>query len=338
MVYDIPYLREYLALRVSCIARRSGFCAPNRWAGAKELPLDWGYSRYTGWVLLGLVWAGGCRWHQPALPVERSLLTSRQLTRQAMAALAQQQWDEAVDLAGQAVQTCSADVDARQVYAEALWAKGLRQEAIAQMEELVQLAPEDATVQARIAQMQLELGRVVLARQYANQAIERNPQMPEAWVVRARVARHLGDFRAALADYQRALAYAPNDREVLLEVAEIYRVAGQPDRALAALQRLADTYAPGEEPPQILYLQGLTYSELERYQEAAEQLALAIQRAGASADWLYQLAQAQAAAGQWTQAEQSLRQALELDPTHRGIWELLNRLESLRAAQNPLSR
>jgi len=300
--------------------------------------LDRGYFRYTGWVLLGLVWAGGCRLLQPASPVERTLLTSRQLTRQAMAALAQQQWDEAVGLAGQAVETCSADVDARQVYAEALWAKGLRQEAIAQMAQLIQLAPEDAWVQARMAQMELELGRLVQARQYANQALERNPQLTEAWIVRARVARHLGDFRAALADYQRALAYAPNQREVLLEVAELYRATKQPDRALAALHRLADTYAPGEEPAQLLYLQGLTYIELGRYPEAAEQLALAIQRGGASADWLYQLAQAQAAARQWSQADQTLRQALALDPTHRGSRELLNRLESLRAAQNPLPR
>ncbi|MCS7305339.1 MAG: tetratricopeptide repeat protein [Thermoguttaceae bacterium] len=300
----------------------------------KPAPLNGRHFLWIVWLLLGGVCGGGCRWLRPALPVEETLLASRQLSRQAMEALAQRRWEEALSLAQQAVQTCSADLDARQLYAEALWAKGLRAEAIRQMEELVGRVPEEARLHARMAQMQWALGRFGEARQYANQAIERNPQLPEAWLVRARVARELGDLRSALADYQRALAYAPNHREVLLEMAELYRALQQPDRALATLHQLADTYAPGEEPAQLLYLQGVVYSELGRYQEAAEQLRLAIQRERPCADWLYELARAQVAAGQWGLAQHSLRQALALEPGHRGSLELLQRLESVEAAQN----
>ncbi len=304
----------------------------------KEWRLGQRYLLWVVWWLLWGGWAGGCRWLQPAPPVERSLLASRQLTRQALSALGQQRWEEAVNLAQQAVQTCSADLHARQVYAEALWAKGFRAEAIRQMEELIRLAPEDADLQARMAQMQLALGHLAQARQYANQAIERNPQLPEAWTVRARVARQLGDLRSALADYHRALVYVPNHQEILLEVADLYRAMQQPERALATLHRLADTYAPGEEPSELLYLQALTYSELGRFQEAVDLLRLAIQRGRASADWLYQLAQLQMAAGQLAQAHQSLRQALALDPAHQGSRELLGRLESLQAVQNAMLR
>ncbi len=295
-----------------------------------------------GWIIAllvgGVVVGSGCRLLRPHEPVQASLVTSRQLTRQAWSALAQEQLDQALAFSKQAVETCSADLDARQVYAEALWAKGLRQEALKELQEVIRLAPKDAQVQARMAEMYLALGQIALARQYANQAIELNPQLTEAWVVRARVARVKGDFRSALADYHRALAYVPNHPEILLEVAEVYRATDQPDRALATLHRLADTYPPGEEPPQVLYLQGLAYSALNRPQEAAEVLALAIQRGGPSADWLYQLAQAEAASGRLLRAQQTLHQALALQPDHPPSQQLLNQLESVQPTQALLPR
>lgn len=288
--------------------------------------------------MIGIVVGSGCRLLHPPQPVEKVLLASRQLSRQALSALSQQQWDQALAFSEQAVKTCPADLDARHVYAEALWANGRREEAVQQLEEVLRLAPEDAVIYARMAEMHLVLGRIGLARQYANQAIERNPQLTEAWVVRARTAREVGDFRSALADYHRALTYTPHHPEVLLEVAEVYRAMNQPDRALATLHRLADTYSPGEEPPQVLYLQGLAYLSLNRAQEAAEVLALAIQRGGASADGLYQLAQAEAATGQLLRAQQTLQQALALDPNHAPSRQLLAQLESVHPVQALLPR
>lgn len=271
---------------------------------------------------------GGCRLWQPAQPGEKSLLASRQLTRQAIAALEQHQWDEGLRLAREAVQTCPPDVDARLVYGEALWAKGLREEAIRELEEVAQLTGEDAGVEARLGEMYLAVGQIDRAREHANRAIELAPQDPRGWVVRARIARRSGDFPAALADYQRAVAYVPHQPEWLLEVAELYRAMGQPERALATLHQLADTYSPGEEPPQLIYLQGVTYLALNRPQEAAELLAQAIQQAGPCADWLYQLARAQAAAGRVRSAEQTLRQALRLEPQHHASRQLLAQLHS----------
>jgi len=289
-------------------------------------------------LLGGQVIGQGCRLLHPTQPVEKTLLASRQLSRQAVAALGQQQWDQALAFSEQAVHTCPADLDARQVYAEALWAKGQRQEALRQLEEVSRLASEDAAIPARMAEMQLAMGQIHLARQYANRAIELNPQLPDAWVVRARVAQQVGDFRSALADYHRALSYAPNQPEVLLEIAEVYRAANQPDRALATLHRLADTYSPGEEPPQIFYLQGLAYLALNRPQDAVEALSLAIQRGGPSAEWLYQLAQAEAATGRLRRAQQTLQHALALDPNHAPSRELFSQLESVQPVQALLPR
>ncbi len=76
-------------------------------------------------------------------------------------------------------------------------------------------------------------------------------------MLRGQVAAVAGNPRQALADYHRALGYAPGDRQIELLLAESYRQLNQPERALAALQSLAEGYSPGEQPQQLLYLQGL---------------------------------------------------------------------------------
>ena len=90
--------------------------------------------------------------------------------------------------------------------------------------------------------------------------------------------RAAGQPREALADYLRALSYAPNDRAILREIAELHRQLNQPERALQTLQTLADTYPPGEEPGQVLYLMGLAYVALGRYDDGVESLSAAVTR------------------------------------------------------------
>ena len=72
---------------------------------------------------------------------------------------------------------------------------------------------------------------------------------------------------------------------------------GQPQRALNMLQGLVDTYTPGEEPQQVLYLEGLAYRALGRYDEAIETLSLACHRGPGSPELYYQLARSQFKAG-----------------------------------------
>jgi tetratricopeptide (TPR) repeat protein len=128
----------------------------------------------------------------------------------------------------------------------------------------------------------------------------------------------------------RALSLSPDDRGLLLEVAELYRVRGQPQRALAMLQHLADTYPPGEEPQQTLYLMGLAYAALERYDDAIESLYAASARSKPTAEILYALAESESRAGQPSAAESNVRQALAIDPGHEPSRALYTRLEQAR--------
>ena len=179
--------------------------------------------------------------------------------------------------------------------------------------------------------MKLALGRRDEARQTVDEAIDLDPKSALAWAVRGRVLRASGEGRQALAALLRSLAQAPDDRQILLDVAELYRELNEPQRALQTLQNLAETYPPGEEPPRVLFLIGQAHRALGRHDEAAEQF-IAAARAEPSAESLYALAEAQYGAGRPHEASVAAQQALALDPQHQPAQRLI---EQLRLAAQP---
>ena len=245
-------------------------------------------------LALLIVSAAGCRIPGLGGPVSDSLANSRQFSQQGVAALERGQQADAERLLAKAVETCPTNCEARRDYAEALWQRGARADALTQLAEACRLTPEDAALRVRQAEMYLAMGQLGMARGSADQAIALNPKLPAAWAIRARVLRAAGDLRQALADCHRALDYGPFDQHVLLDVAELYRQMNQPQRALETLQNLADTYTtPAEEPQQVLYLMGLAYVALHRYDDGVQSLAAAAARERPTPEILYQLAQAQ---------------------------------------------
>ena len=282
--------------------------------------------------------AAGCRLPGSGGPVSRSLATCRQLSRQGVAALERGQRQQAETLLAKAVEACPIDPDARRHYAETLWRRGARQEAIAQLDEACRLAEEEAALHVRMAQMRLAVGQVEHARRSVQLALDLNPELPDAWAMRARVMRADGRLRQALADYHRALGYAPDDRQILLEIAELYRQLNRPQRALANLQSLAESYSPGEEPQQVLHLTGLAYMALGRADDAAESLSAAVTRAEPTPELFCLLGEAELLAGRPAQAAAAARQALALRPRHRPGRELLDRVELAQQAQTPIRR
>jgi tetratricopeptide (TPR) repeat protein len=278
--------------------------------------------------LLGLgLAAGGCRLPYFRSPVPAALATSRQLSQQAATSLERGQQPEAESLLAKAVKTCPTDPDAHRYYAETLWLRGARAEAAGQLEEACRLTQEEPALRVRLAEMYLAMGKVDSARQNAEQAIGLNPRLASAWAIRGRVMRAGGDLRQALADDQRALGYAPDDHQILLEIADLYHQMRQPQRALETLLSITESYAHGEEPQQVLYLLGATYTALKRYDDAVASLATAATRDRPTPDILFRLAEAQALSGRPGDASVSLSQALALDPRHQPSRELLTRLE-----------
>jgi tetratricopeptide (TPR) repeat protein len=271
-------------------------------------------------------------------PVPQSLTDCRRLAQRGVAALERGEQPKAETLLAQAVTACPVDAEARRHYAEALWRRGAQREAMIQMEEATRLAGEDASLWARLAEMRLAAGQQDLARQAAEAALNFDPKLPGAWAIRGGVMRAAGQPREALADYLHALNYAANDRVILREIAELHQELNQPDRALQALQTLAEMYPVGEEPSPVLYSMGLAYVALGRYDDGVEILSAAVKRGKPTAEMLSQLGEAQLLAGHPAEAAAAARQALALEPQHQSSRNLLQRVDLAEQPQGTMRK
>jgi tetratricopeptide (TPR) repeat protein len=259
--------------------------------------------------------------------ISPSLVDSRKLSRQGVTAMERGQQQEAETLLARAVHACPSDTEARRNYAEVLWQRGAQKEAILQMEAAAKTAGEDAAFQVRLAEMYLVAGRVEQATQSSGRALELDPKSATAWAVRGGVMQAAGQPQQALAAYHRALGYDPHDRKILFETAELHRRFEQPDRALQILQTLGDSYTPGEEPQDVLYLTGAAYLALGRYDEAVESMHTAVRRGPPNSDLLCRLAEAELLAGHSREAAAAAGEALALQPQHQPSLDLLQRIE-----------
>ena len=279
------------------------------------------------WTCCALLCLSGCRIPGLDGPVSRSQAASRHLCQQGVAAMEREQWQRAEELLQQAVKSCATDADSRRQYAETLWHRGAQAEAVKQMEDACRIAPDNAELHVRTAEMLLAMNHVEAAVRHARRALELDPKLPAAWAMRGRIMQANGQLREALAAYHRALGYGPSDRAIQLEIAELYRQMEQPERALALLQNLAETCSPGEEPQRLLFLQGLVYKELRRYDEAMQSFSAAMARAGPSAEILCQWGECFLAVGRTEEAAAAAREALGLDPQHGHSRQLLAQVE-----------
>ncbi len=186
--------------------------------------------------------------------------------------------------------------------------------------------------------MSLALGDHNVALSRAERAIQLDANLPGAWALRGRVFGRLGQPDRAMADLQRALEISPQNPEALLDVALMYRQRGEAARALTTLHSLLDTYAPGEEPQMALQLEGMTLMNLGRAHQAAESLQLAARRGPPNADVLYHLAQAEFSAGRYAEATDAARQALAIDGSHQASRQLLTQLAANSPPAEPQRR
>jgi tetratricopeptide (TPR) repeat protein len=280
------------------------------------------------------LWATGCHSLSWQGPVPKSVATCRQFSQQGINAMERGDWDRAESLLSQAVQACPVDSEARRNYAETLWHRGAVNEAAAQLEEARRVAADDTSLAVRTGELYLSMGQVDRALKLADQTLDLDPKAAEAWVLRGRAQESTGHIREALADYQRSLGYCPGNPDVLLRVAEAYRQLHQPERALTVLQNLGDSFPAGEEPQNLLHLQGLALMALGRPNDAVESLTLAAGRGKPTAGILCHLAEAQLLSGHQAEASAAVAQALLLEPDDLESRGLKDRIETAQLGRS----
>lgn len=268
----------------------------------------------------------GCATFRRRGATPEGVATSRELSRQGVAAMEMGQWQQAEDLLRKSLEASSDDASSHRSLAEALWHRGAYQEAMAQIEQAVEHDPHDANAHMRAGEMALAMGARDSAVTHAERAIRCDPKLASAWALRGRCYQRANQPERALADMNHAVELAPQNAEYLLDIATIYRQRGQSARCLTTIHHLLDTYAPGEEPQSVLMLQGLVFLDMNRPQQASEALALAAQHGQPNVEVMYHLARAYTAAGEAELAATTAQQALALDATHQPTRELLSQI------------
>lgn len=258
------------------------------------------------------------------------VVSARQIALQGLDAVQAQQWEQAEQLFAKAVDVCPTDERVRWRYAEALWHRGVKGEAIDHMQQATQLSGGDPELLVHLGQMYLGNDDLPHALQVANRTIDSGHHLADAYRLKGDVLVRQTKWHEALANYHAALSIRETYPEVQMAVAHVYFEHGRPQRALSTLLTLSQNYPAAHVPTDVLYLEGLAYKQLKRYEPALGCLAQAESRGMKTADVYYNLAEAHYLAGDRTNASLCLRRALELRPQHIAARQLNQRIQRNR--------
>ena len=288
--------------------------------------LCWQLRQHTlGLTILALSLTVGCA-SLRRNPVPASVVAARQLSLKGIEAMDRGRWQQAEALFAAAIETYPADERAHQRYAELLWQRGDRGNAIQHMERCTHLSGGDPNLLVRLGEMHLSEGRTSWAARRAAEAIQANRESPAAWALRGDVLAREGELAAAMASYHRALSLQPQYPHVQLALAEIYQHQKRPQRVLSTLDSLVQQLPPEEIPRPVFYLQGLALKDMNRYGDAINTLSTAIRKYGPDAELLFRLSECQLLAGDVANARLAVRAALAHAPSHLPSQQLQARI------------
>ncbi len=280
-----------------------------------------------------LLVSSGCATIRKFHPKETHIGESRQLTQQAQLAIHNERWDAAEAHLLDAIERYPTD-SARSCLADVYWNRGAHRAAIEQLTKAIELSGrKEPAALTKLGRMELTEGDVNAALRHANEALDGDRTFADAWSLRGLVLRRQGDTDASLASFFRSLSLQKDNPQTRLEIAEIYRDQGQPQRALAILDAAAEAGQPAcPLQPNICYLRGLVLRELDRPRDAATALAKARDDGHSGPELLFQLAEAQFAAGNLAQARSTAEEALARDMPlqHPSVESLLRRIDVAR--------
>ena len=271
----------------------------------------------------------GCR----SMPFNSSSKKSQglSLSQEAIAAYERKQYDLAEDKFNKSLQLNQDDCETRRYYAENLWQQGKKQESLAALNETLactQRKDNQILIYQSLGEKYLSLGSLNHASHCAEKLIDLNPQSSRGWYIRAICASRNGDTLEALADFQRALTYSPDDVALLQELVHLQMRMNRYDRALATWQHLARSYSTQDEPAEVLYGKAYCMYRLRRLQDADDHLTLAMSRQVDRPEFYSLLTQVCKEKGEYERAAQTASAAVTRfpqDETCRRSLEEINR-------------
>ena len=245
----------------------------------------------------------------------KELSEARQRSLQGADQLQEENWSEAERLFADALRRSPADERAQWGMAEILFQRGECEAAIQHMQAAARLSGENPDLLVRLGEMHLQAGRLDLAAEHAEKALAGNRQCCDAWALRGQVLRRQNRLDESLQCYHRALIHQPNNPQLQLEIADLYRALDRPQRALATLDHLIDSQAGEVALPRAWLLKGQALADLGQRKEAQGYLQRASELAAdGDIELLLQLAESQVQSGELAEARLCLGRALQHDP------------------------
>ena len=224
-------------------------------------------------------------------------------------------------------------VDAHFNLGLALIGERLFDDAIGYFREALRLDPNRAEAYLHLGRALQSQGLFEKAAVYYRQALSVNPQSAEAHLYLGRLLQQQGRLVEAVGQYRKAVLARPDFAEAYYNLGVALALAGRQSKALQAL-REAGRLKPDWAAP--LNVAAWILATTNDAALRAPQEAIDLAQRAARLNWepnhviLETLATAQAAAGQFNKAEESLRRAINLLPPGQRTEALEKRLQSYR--------
>ena len=167
------------------------------------------------------------------------------------------------------------------------------------------------------------------AQEYLAKAIALRPENPDFRARLGMVLREMGRLDEAILQYLAAKKLAPNNPAILEGLGIAYSEQGQRELAVDAFKKAIA--ADSQNASRYHYQLGRAYLLANRFGEAVNTLLLARRASPLSVEVLIELAAAYLGEGKQKKAEETITQALNLDPNHPAI----ERLRVIRANTTP---
>lgn len=203
---------------------------------------------------------------------------------------------------------------------------GELEQAINHMQQAVELSNNDPRLAVELGEMYLEAGRWLPAKRQAEIAIATDHQFSPAWVLNGKMSKAKGEYASALADFQRALNFSPDDTSIHMEIVETYRHLNQPLRALSTLENMLNKIPVDQQPEDAVIAKAEILSDMQQHAPAIATLKQAIENQQASTRLFLQLAETQMNSGNVSQARMTLVRGKQQHPREQVFDTLLANL------------
>lgn len=286
-------------------------------------------------LLILILFQNGCQFWRRTGVSSASTIASRQYVQQAVDAIQAENRSEANQKLVLAIKANPDNYEARAMYADTLWENGEVENAILEMQRVVQYEDATAEMFLKLAWMYYETNELGLAQKYLKQTIQMNTSLSDAWVLQGKIFQKQNDSLRAIAAFHQAIYYNPEESKAALYLADEYLLTQRPQRALETIQVALSQFPPNQEPVEMLYREGLAMTHLQRYADAVEILAVATEKMSGKNLFspedeqkiLLALAEAQYQSGRYSDAIHTAFRGLEVGPYNQRCAQLVRQIQ-----------